>query len=94
MKLIALLLGLTLEKLSTNLFNMRETRWLDPLFDKGLTLIGDGHGIRGHLVALGFVLVPVIPVLLLAWWADDKLGGVVTLLLSVVVLFFPLGRGI
>ena len=43
MNLIALLLGLLLEKVSTSLFNLRETRWLDGFFDKGLALTGDGR---------------------------------------------------
>ncbi|NNF16023.1 MAG: regulatory signaling modulator protein AmpE [Gammaproteobacteria bacterium] len=91
MKLIALLLGLFLEKVSTSLFDLREMRWLDGLFDKGLTWIGDGHGIRAHLVTVALVILPVLPVLALAWWADDRIGGLMTLVLSVVVLFFSFG---
>ncbi len=38
MNFIALLLGLFIERASTNLFKLGEIRWLDRYFDLGLAL--------------------------------------------------------
>ena len=35
MKLIALLIGLVVERLATQLFHLRELRWLDRIIDSG-----------------------------------------------------------
>ncbi len=52
MKLLALLLGLLLERVSTNVFGLREIRWLDGYFDRALAFMGEGQGLRAYLVAI------------------------------------------
>ena len=61
MKLIALLIGLIVERLATQLFHLREFRWLDPMIDAGLGPVS-GHGVSGVDAAHGdhvFVGPPV-----------------------------------
>ena len=40
MNFVALLLGLGVERLLTHFFHLREFRWLDPLFDRILHMLG------------------------------------------------------
>ncbi|MBT8143776.1 MAG: regulatory signaling modulator protein AmpE [Gammaproteobacteria bacterium] len=91
MNLLALLFGLFTERFLTHLFHLREARWLDGFFDLGLRQIGRGRGFGAALVALLIVLVPVLPVLALQWFARDVLYSVPYFLFSVVVLMFSLG---
>ena len=53
MKFIALLLGLAIERLFTNLFKLRELRLLDHYFDAGLRLVERVGGWGGTLIAGG-----------------------------------------
>lgn len=104
MKLIALILGLILERLATELLHLRELRWFDRYFDFAISrvlLLPNWCLYPGVLVAL---LLPVVPVL----WASVYLAaGFASLewqqltsavlwtlpyvLFAVLVLFFSLG---
>jgi len=91
MKLIALLIGLLIERLATQLFHLRELRWLDHLID----FCCDNARRLPKLpplvpvVLLGVLLV--LPVLLVVFLLGDTLFGFPYLLLAIVVLFFSLG---
>lgn len=66
MKLIALILGLVLERLATELLHLRELRWFDRYFDLGLHY---AHRCRGWVVHAAIVVllaVPAVPVLLVS----------------------------
>ncbi len=91
MKLLALLLGLLLERVSTNLFGLREIRWLDGYFDRALGLMGDGQGMRAYLVAIITVALCTLPIIAMAYFLPGKFYGLFYLLGSVVVLFVSLG---
>lgn len=91
MKFIALLLGLLIERWSTDLFNLGEIRWLDGYFDRGLALVGRFGGWTGALVALPVVLLPVLPVAWIAVAFGDVLWGALYIAFAVVVLLFSLG---
>ena len=89
MNLLALALGLFLERFLTHLFHLREARWLDGYFDRGLRLLGGGF--LSQLGAVLIVIVPVIPVAAFAIVFRDVLYGLPYLLFAVLMLMFCLG---
>lgn len=91
MKLIALFLGLLLERAATKLLHLREPRWLDPYFDHGFRYLDPAQGARAWLVAVAILVVPVLPVLLLAYAFQDVLLGILYLGFAAFVLLFSLG---
>ena len=91
MKLIALLIGLVIERLATQIFHWRRMRWLDRMIDFGFRQAGRVANWPAVIpvILLGFVLV--LPVFAVIWFLGSTLGGFTYLLLAVVVLFFSLG---
>jgi AmpE protein len=91
MNLIALLIGLVIERLATQLFHWRRMRWMDRIIDFGFR--------QAERVATWPAVVPVIllgvvlvlPVFAVIWFLGDTLAGFTYLLLAIVVLFFSLG---
>jgi AmpE protein len=91
MNLIALLIGLVVERLATQLFRWRRMRWMDRIIDVGFRQaqrLANWPAII-PVVVLGIVLV--LPVAAVIWFLGDTLAGFTYLLLAVVVLFFSLG---
>lgn len=91
MKLIALLLGLTLERLATHLLHLRELRWFDSYFDIGALRMGDWPKPVAALAALCVLALPVLPVLFISIAFQDVLRDVLYFAFAVVVLLFSLG---
>ncbi len=91
MKLIALLLSLLLERGSTNLFGLREIRWLDGYFDAAFKAMGDQHSVRAYIVAVLAIALCTLPVFALAYLLQGKFYGLFYLAAAVVVLFLSLG---
>jgi len=91
MKLIALFIAIALERIATQLFHLRELRWLDGLFDFGLRLAQRFDAIPKLLGVAATVLLVASPIILLRVGLGDVLLGLPYLALSVVVLFFSLG---
>lgn len=91
MKLIALLLGLLLERVSTNLFGLREIRWLDGYFDRALTAMGEGQGARAYGVAILAIALCALPIAAMAYFLPGKFFGLFYLIGSIIVLFVSLG---
>ena len=93
MKLIALILGLGLERLATRVLHLRELRWFDPYFDIGLSRLKEANVLLVYLGSIVLLLVPLIPV----FWASVALIGtgilwdLPYLLFAVLVVFFCLG---
>jgi AmpE protein len=91
MKLLALLLGLIVERLATQLFHVRRLRWLDSTIDSGFRLcerFADWPAVIPVVVlAVGLVL----PVILVRFGLGDMWFGFPYLVLAIVVLFFSLG---
>ncbi len=91
MNLFALLLGLATERLLTNLFHLREFRWLDPSLDAVFSRFGQsGYWISLVGVALLAALL-VLPVAAVAWLLRDALLHIPYFAFAVVVLLFSLG---
>jgi AmpE protein len=91
MNLIALLIGLVIERLATQLFHWRRMRWMDRLIDFGFRQadrLATWPAII-PVILLGVVLV--LPVFGVIWALGSTLAGFSYLLLAVVVLFFSLG---
>jgi AmpE protein len=91
MNLIALLLGLVVERVATKLFHLRRLRWLDRLIDAGFR--------QAQKVATWPALVPVtalafllvLPVATIALLLGDRLAGLPYMAFAIVALFFSLG---
>ena len=91
MNLIALFLGLALERLLNRLLHLREMRWLDGWFDAGLALVRRAPGPLPWLVAVGVVVIPALPVALVGIYFGHIVYGVFYVLFAAVVLMFSLG---
>jgi AmpE protein len=91
MKLIALLIGLLIERLATQLFHLRDLRWLDRLIDAGLRQASALRSLPAILPVMVLALLLVLPVLLVVFLAGDRLSGYPYMVLAVLVLFFSLG---
>ena len=91
MKLLALLIGLAVERLATQLFHLRQLRWLDSAIDFGFR--------QADRLATWPALIPVIviasflvlPIGLVRFGLGDTLFGFPYLILAIFVLFFSLG---
>jgi membrane protein required for beta-lactamase induction len=91
MNLIALIIGLVLERSLTRWLHLRELAWLDDWFGRGARWIRSAPGMAGIWIALVVMLLPVVPVAWVAWAFRDALFGFAYLAFAAVVLFFSLG---
>lgn len=91
MKLIALLAGLLIERLATQLFHLRQLRWLDAVIDGGFQQAEKISGVPAMVPVVALAVLLVLPLLLLVAFFGHLLYGFVYLLLAIVILFFSLG---
>ncbi len=91
MKLIALLIGLVVERLATQLFHLRELRWLDRIIDVGFRQVDRFANWPPLIPVIILALILVVPVLGVVFGLGDLLFGFPYLLLAIIVLFFSLG---
>lgn len=91
MNLLALLIGLVIERLATQLFHLRRLRWLERLIDKGLAQTERFSRWPPLIPVLGLAIVLVLPVVAVTLYLGDALFGFPYLVLCVIVLFFSLG---
>lgn len=91
MNLIALFLGLVLEKLLTRWLHLRTPHWFDGYFDWCMQHFNRLDGAVAMVGAALVALVPVLPVLVVAYFFNDVLLGVPYLLFAALVLLFALG---
>lgn len=92
MKLIALLIGLIVERLATQLFHLREFRWLDGLIDAGFRQIGRFSNWPTVIPLTLLAILLALPVFLVIFGLGDRLYlGFPYLILAIIVLFFSLG---
>jgi AmpE protein len=91
MNLIALLIGLVIERLATQLFHWRRMRWMDRLIDLGFRQADRLATIPAIIPVIVLAVVLVLPVFAVIWFLSDTLAGFTYLFLAIVVLFFSLG---
>ena len=91
MNLIALILGLVLERALTRLLHLRALSWLDGWFRFGAARMRAVPAPLAFPVAFLVVLLPALPVAWVAWAFHDVLAGLPYIAFATVVLFFSLG---
>jgi membrane protein required for beta-lactamase induction len=91
MNLIALLIGLVVERLATQLFHLRRLRWLDRVIDSGFRLAQRLANWPALIPVILLGIVLALPVFAVMFILGDSLLGFPYLLLAIVVLFFSLG---
>ncbi len=91
MTLLALLIGLLVERLATQLFHLRRLRWLERLIDSGFRLGQRLSRWPALLSVIGIAVLLILPVLVVLVLLQDAFYGIVDLVFSVFVLFFSLG---
>jgi AmpE protein len=91
MNLIALLIGIVIERLATQLFHWRRLRWLERLIDRGFDRARRSPQVPALLVVVLMVVFLALPVFLVTFLLGDALFGFAYLALAIVVLFFSLG---
>jgi len=91
MHLIALLIGLVIERLATRLFHLRRLGWLDRMIDAGFRHAGRLANWPALIPVVVIALLLVLPVFAVTFSLAGSLLGFPYLLLAIVVLFFSLG---
>lgn len=91
MNLIALLIGLVVERLATQLFHLRRLRWIDRVIDAGFRRAASVPNWPAIIPVSLIAILLVLPVLIIVLMLGDALFGFPYLLLAIVVLFFSLG---
>jgi AmpE protein len=91
MNLIALLIGLVIERLATQLFHWRRMRWMDRIIDAGFRQTDRLSTWPAIIPVVLLAILLVLPVGAIIWFLGDTLAGFTYLLLAIVVLFFSLG---
>lgn len=91
MNLLALLIGLIVERLATRLFHLRRLRWLDRLIDAGFRQVAQFGNWPSLIPVIIFAVLLAAPVLLVQLALGDAFLGFPYLIVSIVVLFFSLG---
>lgn len=91
MTLLALLIGLVVERLATHLFHLRRLRWLDRLIDLGFRQIRRFANWPALIPVILLALLLTLPVFLVLFSFEGTLYGVTNLVLAIIVLFFSLG---
>jgi len=91
MKLLALLIGLAIERLATQLFHLRQLRWLDRAIDFGFRQRERIANWPALIPVLILSVILVLPVFLIRFGLGDTLFGFPYLILAIIVLFFSLG---
>ena len=97
MNLIALLIGLVIERLATQLFHLRRLRWLDRIIDAGFGQAQRLPNWPAIVPVIGLALLLALPVYIATFVLGtnfilgETLAGFPYMLLAIVVLFFSLG---
>ena len=91
MNLIALLIGLVIERLATQIFHWRRMRWMDRLIDLGFARAAALKNWPPLVSVILVSMVLALPVLIVSVALSDTLLGFPYLFLAIVVLFFSLG---
>ena len=91
MNLIALLIGLLIERLATRIFHWRRMRWMDRIIDAGFRRAASLENWPALIPLLLLTVLLALPVAVVIFALGDTLLGFPYLALAVIVLFFSLG---
>lgn len=91
MHLIALLIGLVVERLATQQFHLRRLRWVDRIIDAGFKQADRLANWPAPIPVVLIAILLILPVFVVTFSLGDYLLGFPYLILGVVVLFFSLG---
>ena len=91
MHLIALLIGLAVERLATQLFHLRRLRWLERVIDAGFRQAERVPNWPALIIVVMIVIVLVLPVAAVMLILGGALLGFPYLILAIVTLFFSFG---
>ncbi len=91
MSLIALLVGLIVERLATQLFHLRQLRWLDRVIDAGFRQVQRTAALPAIIPVVLLAALLVLPVFLVMFSLGDTLYGSTYMVIAIIVLFFSLG---
>ena len=91
MNLIALILGLLVERLATKLFHLRRLPWLDRLIDAGLRQVQKLATWPPIIPVVLLTLVLVLPMAAISLAIGDRALGLPYVAFAVFVLFFSFG---
>ena len=90
MNLLALLFGLIVERLATQLFHLRRLRWLDRLLDSGFRLC-ERFGNWPPVIPVAILAILLVsPVFIVVLSLGDTLFGFPYLILAIIVGFMVL----
>lgn len=91
MTLLALLLALLVERLATRALHLREARWLSGYTQWVLAAVGGDDGSTRRVLCTVLVLLPALPVALVAAWLSGAAHDAAWLPFAAIVLVFSLG---
>lgn len=91
MTLLALLIGLLVERLATHLFHWRRMRWLDRIIDGGFRFAERFAAWPAIVPVLLLSIVLALPVAIVSVFLIGTLFGLPYMALAIVVIFFSLG---
>jgi AmpE protein len=91
MHLIALLIGLVIERFATRFFHWRRMRWLDRIIDAGFRQaerLGNWPALIPVIVLAVLLVLPVVGIM---FSLGETLEGFTYLILAIIVLLFSIG---
>ncbi len=91
MHLIALLIGLVVERFATRYFHWRRMRWLDRIIDAGFRQAERFGNWPALIPVILLAVLLVLPVGAVMFGLGDTLKGFTYLILAIIVLMFSIG---
>ena len=91
MHLIALLIGLVIERFATRFFHWRRMRWLEGMIDRGFRQAERLGNWPAIIPVIVLVVLLVLPVFAIMFSLGETLQGFTYLILAVFVLLFSIG---
>jgi len=91
MHLIALLIGLVIERFATRFFHWRRTRWLERIIDAGFRQAERLGNWPAIIPVILLAVLLVLPVVAIMFSLGETLQGFTYLILAVFVLLFSIG---
>lgn len=91
MNLIAVLLGLIVERLATRLFHLRRLPWMDRLIDAGFRQVQKLATWPSWIPITLLALLLVLPIAAISIALGDRLAGLPYIAFAIFVLFFSFG---